>query len=318
MTIMVSTTTSYMEIPFELIKTEGNFYFEWDQQDGLFTPAAVGQDASDPPRQSTSAAFPKSDDACGNRAPFTGPGHHASHADAQPALLGFGQEYTDHQVDISTRPSPNGFQYLANRQLAEEYPGAGIASDKTSQAAWGQQVQRRAPRKPAGRKTGRATKSDRCEDTASSRNDTSVSRVHVADISQIHHNDPMLGDAQRKYDNVVRNSLLQDSYQNNDCLLRPGFKRLGQSEAETFFRVGRVFAMLWHENAGPKKTVDSGRAPSYRITAGKFQELIYSTIRRMIVVKEQNGCCWCVPILTYNRKGVAKKSIDRSKHAVVY
>lgn len=45
MTIMVSTTTSYMEIPFELIKTEGNFYFEWDQQDGLFTPAAVGQDA---------------------------------------------------------------------------------------------------------------------------------------------------------------------------------------------------------------------------------------------------------------------------------
>lgn len=50
--------------------------------------------------------------------------------------------------------------------------------------------------------------------------------------------------------------------------------------------------MLWHENAGLHGTILSQRGPPF--TKGKYQEPIYSSIRRMVVIKEQKGCCWCM------------------------
>lgn len=99
--------------------------------------------------------------------------------------------------------------------------------------------------------------------------------------------------------------------------------------------------MLWHENAGWHGTIVSEKLPSSSspFTRGKYQEPIYSSIRRMVVVKEQKGCCWCVyverfassvsciciilihhfrPITTYSGQGVAKAGVDRSKHAVIH
>jgi len=85
-----------------------------------------------------------------------------------------------------------------------------------------------------------------------------------------------------------------------------------QVQDRRFFRVGTVFAMLWHENAG------QGTAQSQDIWVGKYGELVYSTIRRMVVVEEQRGCAWCLGIFTYNRKGVGKPGVDPSTHAVIF
>lgn len=54
--------------------------------------------------------------------------------------------------------------------------------------------------------------------------------------------------------------------------------------------------MLWHENAGLHGTVLSQKGPPLGrdYTKGKYQEPIYSSIRRMVVIKEQKGCCWCM------------------------
>lgn len=93
----------------------------------------------------------------------------------------------------------------------------------------------------------------------------------------------------------------------------------------------QVFAMLWHENAGNQGTALSPKGPVF--TKGKYQEPIYSSIRRMVVIKEQKGCCWCMcvsqpsnldpssdrdsPITTYSGQGVAKAGIDHGKHALI-
>lgn len=50
--------------------------------------------------------------------------------------------------------------------------------------------------------------------------------------------------------------------------------------------------MLWHENAGWHGTILSEKVPppsSSPSTKGMYQEPVYSSIRRMVVVKEQRG-----------------------------
>jgi hypothetical protein len=52
----------------------------------------------------------------------------------------------------------------------------------------------------------------------------------------------------------------------------------------------QVFAMLWHENAGTEGT-DLSEGKYFK---GKYGQLVYSTIRRMVVVNEKDGHCICV------------------------
>ncbi|KAL2008505.1 hypothetical protein VTN00DRAFT_6699 [Thermoascus crustaceus] len=86
-------------------------------------------------------------------------------------------------------------------------------------------------------------------------------------------------------------------------------------DPKKFFKVGRVFAMVWHESFS-----DSGTQASQRVilARGKFREPIYSSIRRMVVVREQKGCAWCIPISTYSGKGLAKPGVDVSTHAIIH
>ncbi|KAI9043868.1 uncharacterized protein KD926_002759 [Aspergillus affinis] len=91
-----------------------------------------------------------------------------------------------------------------------------------------------------------------------------------------------------------------------------------QKSPKSFFRVGRVFAILWHENEG-----SSGRGTQSYISVGpvyigRFNEPVHSGIRRMVVVKALDQCAWCFPVSTYSRKGVAKTGVDASKHAIIY
>ena len=54
--------------------------------------------------------------------------------------------------------------------------------------------------------------------------------------------------------------------------------------------------MLWHENHGGKhKSKGTELSAGKRIrTFGKFNEEIYSTIRRFVVVRQMSGHCLCM------------------------
>lgn len=98
----------------------------------------------------------------------------------------------------------------------------------------------------------------------------------------------------------------------------------------------KVFSILWHENAGSNPR-DTQTVASQGIFTTRYGEKVFSTIRRMVVVKEHAQCAWCLyafnlspkaglqicanftsPIYTYNRRGVSKYSADAAKHSIVY
>jgi hypothetical protein len=89
-----------------------------------------------------------------------------------------------------------------------------------------------------------------------------------------------------------------------------------------FFKVGRVFAMLWHENVGdPKGGHLSNKEQFNAYRAGRYGEKVHSHIRRMVVVRERHGYCWCIPIHTYNGRGVMKPGFnkqDQRAHAIIH
>ncbi|KAL4973452.1 hypothetical protein BDW66DRAFT_104875 [Aspergillus desertorum] len=82
-----------------------------------------------------------------------------------------------------------------------------------------------------------------------------------------------------------------------------------------YYREGKVFSILWHENDGRAGGTLVSRGPLFR---GRFGEPIYSTIRRMVVFRQYEQCSWCFAITTYNGRGVAKRGVNPDKHAIVY
>lgn len=92
-----------------------------------------------------------------------------------------------------------------------------------------------------------------------------------------------------------------------------------QSQPSQFFTPGRVFAVLWHENAGRRSSSSAQSDPGSFI--GGFNQAVYSTIRRMVVVKAAHGFSMCVPIVTYNGRGLLKPGLskeDISSHVAIY
>ena len=90
-------------------------------------------------------------------------------------------------------------------------------------------------------------------------------------------------------------------------------------DAKKFFTVGRIFTLLWHENAGD----DNPRREGYVdiTTKGRFGQRVFSHIRRMAVVKERSGFCVCIPINTYGGQGVAKPGLylaERQAHSIIH
>ncbi|KAK3712227.1 hypothetical protein LTR37_009089 [Vermiconidia calcicola] len=101
--------------------------------------------------------------------------------------------------------------------------------------------------------------------------------------------------------------------------LRTGFTR--SVKPRKFFVEGKVFLTLWAEPAG---TSASGAASAYTkitgsgISTGRFGEHVYSKIRRFVVVREGDRSCTAIPIVTYSGQGVAKQSLKKDEHTVVY
>jgi hypothetical protein len=97
-------------------------------------------------------------------------------------------------------------------------------------------------------------------------------------------------------------------------------------QKSAFFVVGRIFAILWHTNIGPSsqsqgKQCQGNDVRSGTTHIGRFNVQISSHIQRMAVVNREHGYCWCIPVNTYNGKGVAKKGFnesDRAAHSIIY
>ncbi|KAJ0425002.1 hypothetical protein BJY00DRAFT_275711 [Aspergillus carlsbadensis] len=83
-----------------------------------------------------------------------------------------------------------------------------------------------------------------------------------------------------------------------------------------FFTPGKVFSILWHEDdARDSKGSHVSFGPLFR---GKHGQAIYSTIRRMVVLKSFEQYSWCFAISTYGGRGLAKPGLDPYKHAVMH
>jgi len=107
---------------------------------------------------------------------------------------------------------------------------------------------------------------------------------------------------------------------------RSYYVRYGKA-AEQFFIRGRVFGMVWHENAGsgmkPNQTVVSEKLdrPFHRFTLSKDNVQIFSHIRRFVVVKARRGYCWAIPINSYGNRGLLDKRFsgaEQRAHTIVY
>ncbi|KAF2728509.1 hypothetical protein EJ04DRAFT_96485 [Polyplosphaeria fusca] len=101
-------------------------------------------------------------------------------------------------------------------------------------------------------------------------------------------------------------------------------------EAHEFFKVGRVFAMLWAEAASETAARQQIRWPSNAtlntdITVGpflpgRFGERVYSQIRRFVIVETQRKKHFvkACPITTYSKRGTLKANCYPPEHAVAY
>lgn len=73
--------------------------------------------------------------------------------------------------------------------------------------------------------------------------------------------------------------------------LDPSYRIRRRHEAHTFFQKGRVFSMLWAEPAGETAsrhvTSEDGTRKCFRpgYSEGRFGEVVYSTIRRFVIVR---------------------------------
>lgn len=83
-----------------------------------------------------------------------------------------------------------------------------------------------------------------------------------------------------------------------------------------FFKVGKVFRVLWSEPAGDQNTLVS--ALEKGTSFGRFGETVFSKVRRFVVIKEGYTFCGAIPIVTYGRRGVTKPGVTKSEHGIIY
>ncbi|KAL8786391.1 MAG: hypothetical protein Q9213_002807 [Squamulea squamosa] len=88
-----------------------------------------------------------------------------------------------------------------------------------------------------------------------------------------------------------------------------------RSKPRDFFVEGKVFIKLHTEDAG-----SNADASSFGFSTVAYEELAYSQLRRFVVVKARpkEYYCLCVPIMTYGGQGAAKKSVDKTAHAIIF
>jgi hypothetical protein len=102
--------------------------------------------------------------------------------------------------------------------------------------------------------------------------------------------------------------------------LDPRYCQVPDKEQRKFWKVGRVFMMLWTEPAGPQVAPGGGTLPNgSHISTTWLDEKAYSEIRRFVVIQEGYGNNICSPIQTYSGQATLKPNLpDRHQHAIIY
>ncbi|KJX94098.1 hypothetical protein TI39_contig4218g00004 [Zymoseptoria brevis] len=91
--------------------------------------------------------------------------------------------------------------------------------------------------------------------------------------------------------------------------------------ARRFFVVGRVFMVLWAEPAGENATtnVPAFERPDSSLIPARFKgEMVYSKVRRFVVIREADDHCNVIPIVSYGGQGVGKRGVKKSDHAIIH
>ncbi|KAF2660413.1 hypothetical protein K491DRAFT_711899 [Lophiostoma macrostomum CBS 122681] len=79
----------------------------------------------------------------------------------------------------------------------------------------------------------------------------------------------------------------------------------------------QVFAILWSEAAG-KVQARSAAYSASDISAVRFQQGVYSQIRRFAVVAVKRGFVYACAISTYSKRGTLKPGCNAAEHSVIY
>lgn len=98
--------------------------------------------------------------------------------------------------------------------------------------------------------------------------------------------------------------------------------RYKTQNGRTFFTKGQVFAMMFPEPKGVNpRTLDTGPDDSRFTIKDRHGQEIFSHKKRFVVIREREGHCLCIPINSYRRTGVGRKSIpqkEKRAHAIIY
>ncbi|ORY18206.1 hypothetical protein BCR34DRAFT_504925 [Clohesyomyces aquaticus] len=97
--------------------------------------------------------------------------------------------------------------------------------------------------------------------------------------------------------------------------LAPEYQIRKGGEAYTFFKQGRVFAMLHAEAMGETQ---KPRLGDDCISVIKHGEYAYTNIRRFVIVQVMKGFVYACPISSYSGRGTTKPGCDPAEHAIVY
>ena len=98
---------------------------------------------------------------------------------------------------------------------------------------------------------------------------------------------------------------------------RDNLKKAYKVRKSEFFNKGRVFSILWPEPLGQSQTKNTMKS----VVRGPHGQDIFVHPRRMVVVQNRHGACWCVAINSYGGRGLLKtgfKAADIEAHTVIY
>ncbi|KAF1357964.1 hypothetical protein EJ07DRAFT_126380 [Lizonia empirigonia] len=85
-----------------------------------------------------------------------------------------------------------------------------------------------------------------------------------------------------------------------------------------FFHEGRVFAVMWNETAGATlRPVDYNTSRSYNEVRVQGN-IVYTNVRRFVVVRKRREFCFACPIFTYGNQGTKKNGVRPSEHAIAH
>ncbi|KAH7081326.1 hypothetical protein BKA63DRAFT_206347 [Paraphoma chrysanthemicola] len=97
------------------------------------------------------------------------------------------------------------------------------------------------------------------------------------------------------------------------------FEKMDQSyfvRPKSFFYEGRVFAVMMNETAGASIT-DYNSSKS--INPVKYMDnLVYTNVRRFVVVRQRREFCFACPIFTYSGRATTKRGVRAAEHGIAF